>query len=68
MAIALEYSRWNPARDFGPRLVALMAGYGSIAIPGPRYGFWAYIVGPLIGAPIGAFVYDVILARGLRGT
>jgi glycerol uptake facilitator protein len=49
---------WNPARDLGPRLVAWAAGFGSIAIPGPRGGFWIYLVGPCLGAVVGAFLYQ----------
>ena len=54
---------WNPARDFGPRLVAWMAGFGSVAIPGPRGGFWIYIVGPFAGALTGAFIYDRMIGH-----
>jgi MIP family channel proteins len=54
---------WNPARDFGPRIVAAMAGWGKVAIPGPRNGFWIYIVGPCIGAPIGAALAELVLWR-----
>jgi glycerol uptake facilitator protein len=63
----------NPARDFGPRMFALVAGWGKIAFPGD-YGnvntyFWIPIVGPLVGGPIGAYIYDLLvrdtlLARG----
>lgn len=62
----LTQAGWNPARDFGPRIVAFFAGWRGIAIPGPDGGFWVYIVGPLIGAPIGALLYDVLLRPGLR--
>eukprot|EP00471_Norrisiella_sphaerica_P001805 CAMPEP_0184492326 /NCGR_PEP_ID=MMETSP0113_2-20130426/22868_1 /TAXON_ID=91329 /ORGANISM="Norrisiella sphaerica, Strain BC52" /LENGTH=143 /DNA_ID=CAMNT_0026877051 /DNA_START=69 /DNA_END=500 /DNA_ORIENTATION=- len=54
----LTQAGWNPARDFGPRIVAACAGWGWIAIPGPRSGFWVYIVGPMIGGPIGAALAD----------
>jgi glycerol uptake facilitator protein len=63
----------NPARDFGPRLFAWIAGWGKVAIPGD-YGnvngyLWIPIIGPFLGGVIGAFVYDLLirdtlLARG----
>ena len=63
----------NPARDFGPRLLAWAAGWGDIAMPG-NYGnvdwyFWIPIVAPVVGAVIGGLVYDffishVLIARG----
>jgi glycerol uptake facilitator protein len=59
----------NPARDFGPRFFAWLAGWGRVALPGTNGYFWVPIVGPLIGALVGAVVYDffirdVLAARG----
>ena len=59
----LTQAGWNPARDFGPRLIAYFAGWGEMAIPGPRAGFWAYIIGPLIGAPLGAALHEMVAKR-----
>ncbi|MGE5635583.1 MAG: MIP/aquaporin family protein [Nocardioidaceae bacterium] len=55
----------NPARDFGPRVFAWIAGWGDVAMPGD-YGnvntfFWIPIVGPIVGAVIGAFIYDLFI-------
>jgi glycerol uptake facilitator protein len=63
----------NPARDLGPRLLAGLAGWGGNAIPGNydnvSFYMWIPIVGPLLGAGLGAILYDklirdVLLARG----
>ena len=59
----LTQAGMNPAQDFGPRLFAAAAGWGRIAIPGPKNGFWVYIVGPLIGGPIGGLLYDFMVVR-----
>ena len=59
----LTQACFNPARDFGPRLFAFLAGWGPIALPGPRgLGFLTvYIVAPLIGASLGGGFYGRIL-------
>ncbi|HTI51091.1 MAG TPA: MIP family channel protein [Planctomycetaceae bacterium] len=63
----LTQACFNPARDFGPRLFAYFAGWGRIAIPGPDgIGFFTvYIVAPVVGAWLGAGLYERILRPAL---
>ncbi|GAA2611694.1 MIP/aquaporin family protein [Actinomadura fulvescens] len=56
----------NPARDFGPRLASFITGYGGAWRD--QYGelyFWVPIVGPLIGALVGAGLYQALIGRFL---
>jgi len=56
----------NPARDFGPRVASLVTGYGGALKDqfGDVY-FWVPIVAPIIGALVGAFLYDLLVGRNL---
>jgi len=64
----------NPARDFGPRLLAFFAGWGKVALPGSynvagfhfSYYFWIPIVGPLVGGIIGVLIYDFFIGDVLH--
>ncbi len=67
----LTQAGFNPARDFGPRIFSYLAGWGSVAIPGPRGGFFTvYIVGPFLGAVAGGGLHTWLahLARAESAT
>lgn len=53
----------NPARDFGPRIVAYFAGWDEIALGtrGLHATLLAYLVAPLAGAVLGGFVHCRLL-------
>jgi len=51
----------NPARDFGPRIVASLAGWNNVAFQ----DCWVYIVGPVIGALAGATLIDKVLFKAV---
>jgi glycerol uptake facilitator protein len=56
----------NPARDFGPRLASWITGW-SDAFNDQRGHFYAWvpIVGPLVGGPLGGYVYDFLVGNFL---
>lgn len=59
----------NPARDFGPKLFAYLAGWGNVALTGGLSNpyFWVPILGPIAGALLGTIVYDKGIAVYLAG-
>ncbi len=73
----LTQACFNPARDFGPRLFAFLAGWGSVALPGPNgiHVLTVYLLAPVAGALVGGGLYSVLrnqfvppLAPPIRGT
>lgn len=49
----------NPARDFGPRLFTVVAGFRNNGLTDGAPIFWIPIVGPLVGGLIGGAAYDL---------
>ena len=53
----------NPARDFGPRVFTLLAGWGPGVFTAGGGWWWVPIVAPCLGALLGGFAYDVLITR-----
>ena len=53
----------NPARDFGPRLFTFVAGWGGEVFRAGNYWWWVPIVGPLTGAVLGGWIYDLFVGK-----
>lgn len=58
LGIGLTGTSVNPARSFGPALVALMQGNAA-----PMGVLWVFIVGPLVGAAVAAGVYKFLESK-----
>src|SRR5450755_2746205 len=55
----------NPARDFGPRLFTVVAGFKNNGLTDGRLVFWVPIVGPILGGILGCAAYDFGIRRFL---
>lgn len=52
----ISMTAMNPARDLGPRIMSFFFGWGEMAFPGPRGGWWIPTVSTIVGGLIaGAF-------------
>jgi len=53
----------NPARDFSPRMLSYIAGWGSQVFTEGNYFFWVPILGPLAGGAAGGAIYDLFITQ-----
>jgi glycerol uptake facilitator protein len=51
----------NPARDLGPRLFTVVAGFQHNGITDGTHVWWIPIVAPLLGGLVGAATYDLLI-------
>ena len=58
LGIGLTGTSVNPARSFGPAVVALLNGNSE-----PLAALWVFIAGPLVGAVLAAFTYKALEAK-----
>jgi glycerol uptake facilitator protein len=56
----------NPARDFGPRMFTVVAGFKNNGLTDGSMVFWVPIVGPLVGGLVGTAAHEFGLKR-LKG-
>lgn len=70
MAVGMSFGAMNgyainPARDFGPRLFALVAGFKNTGFE--DLTVWTIpIIGPIVGGVLGAFIYDFGIGKAIE--
>jgi glycerol uptake facilitator protein len=65
----LTQAGFNPARDLGPRLVALIFGWDSAAFPDAHAGFfWVYILAPIAGALVAGLFFTKVIEPLMKHT
>jgi glycerol uptake facilitator protein len=55
----------NPARDLGPRLFAVLAGFSNNGLTDGTGVWLPPVIGPIVGGVLGAFAYDFFIGRAL---
>jgi glycerol uptake facilitator protein len=55
----------NPARDLGPRLFTVLAGFRNNGLTDGSGVWWIPVAGPLLGGVLGAGLYDWTIGRFL---
>ncbi|HMJ05078.1 MAG TPA: MIP/aquaporin family protein, partial [Chthoniobacterales bacterium] len=59
----------NPARDLGPRLFSVMAGWGAVPFRVNGVGWLTvYILAPIVGGLLGGAIYRVFFRTGYRAS
>lgn len=56
----------NPARDFGPRLFTVVAGFQNNGLTDGSNQFWVPLLAPVIGGLAGGGLYEVTIGRHVR--
>lgn len=59
----------NPARDFGPRVIAWIAGWGGASFPDQTGGFFfVYMLGPVIGGMLASLFFVYLIEPAMKQT
>lgn len=70
VAIGMSYGKLhgyaiNPARDFGPRVFTVLAGFRNNGLTDGSGVWWVPVAGPLLGGILGGGLYELALRRFL---